>query len=202
MTWPKRCLIAGSSLLTSMVVLVLADAMSATAQGGPPPGPDVNVINTDASPVPVTAAAPLPVVGSLTLGGTPTVNLSPGSLVDARQAGEWNVDIDRVRCPFNAVRASWRSTAPCKVRSAMALSTSGDGGRRSGGRSPRPVRFDGFNASVVSQQVRLYADPGSDITLRSGRNFTSGDFPTNATISGYLIPLPWPDCCSSDMPGF
>jgi hypothetical protein len=52
-----------------------------------------------------------------------------------------------------------------------------------------PFAFAGFNASVVSQQVRLYADPGSLITQR-GRNFTSGDFTTNATISGSLIPAP------------
>ena len=115
MTWLKQCLIAASSLLTLMVVLALADAVETTAQTGQPPGPNVTVVNTDANPIPVSAATPLPVIGTVNLGAAPTVNLSPGASLDARQAGEWNVDIDRVRVPIHALRASSYPTAPWKV---------------------------------------------------------------------------------------
>jgi hypothetical protein len=219
MTWLKQCLIATSSLLTLMVLLVLADAMGATAQSGHPPGPDVTVVNTEANPIPVTAATPLPVIGSVNLDGTPTVQLSPGAIVEARQAGEWNVDIDRVRVPLQRAQsfvvpdgALQGSGDPLLVPAghrliieqvtALAFSNAINPDQRWRFLSVEtmvdgvvavhhfPFAFDGFNASVVSQQVRLYADPGSQITLRSGRNFTSGNFDTHATISGYLIPVP------------
>jgi hypothetical protein len=219
MTWLKQSLIATSSLLTLMMLLVLADALEITAQSGPPPGPNVTVVNTDANPVPVTAATPLPVTGSVNLGGTPTVNLSPGAIVDARQAGEWNVDIDRVQMPFQRAQSfvvpdgalegsGDLLQVPAGHRmiieqvTALAFSNANNPDQRWRFLSVEtmvdgvvavhhlPFAFDGFNASVVSQQVRLYADPGSLITLRSGRNFTSGNFGTNATVSGYLIPAP------------
>jgi len=213
--WPMAIL--GVSML--MAVLVLADALGASAQSGLPAGPAVTVINTDANAVPVRASDPLPVTGSVNLGGTPTVSLLPGATVDARQAGAWGVDIDRVRVPFQRARefivqtgflegAAEPFLVPDGHRlvieqiTALTFSDANNPNQRWRFLSVEttvdgqaavhhvPFSFDGFNASVASHQVRLYADPGTQVTLRGGRNFQTLDFTVRATISGYLVALP------------
>src|SRR5579864_6911290 len=63
------------------------------ANAGPqsPPSAPATVVNTDANPVPVRAPSPLPVSGSVTISGVPSVNVNntPG----VTQAGAWNVGI-------------------------------------------------------------------------------------------------------------
>lgn len=219
MTRLKQCLIAAVGVLVLVTALVLADALGASAQGGLPPGPTVTVINGDADAIPVRAPEPLPIIGSVNLGGTPTVSLLPGTTVDAKQAGPWSVDIDKVRVPFQRERtfvvpagALEGAAAPIGVPdghllvieqvTALAFTDANHPARRWRFLSVEttvdgqvavhhvPFSFDGFNASVASQQVRLYADPGTQITLRSGRNFTEDDYHVWATLSGYLVSLP------------
>lgn len=47
-----------------------------------------------------------------------------------------------------------------------------------------------FDTYETSQSVRLYAAPGTEVTLVAGRSSTSGDAIFNITFIGYLVDLP------------
>jgi hypothetical protein len=75
-----------------MVLLCAAlSTFSASAEPQSPPSAPATVVNTDANPVPVRAPSPLPVSGSVTISGVPSVNVNntPG----VTQAGAWSVGI-------------------------------------------------------------------------------------------------------------
>jgi hypothetical protein len=72
----------------------LADPPTVT----PGPAHPVQVTNTAANPVPITAPQPLPISGSVTVSGTSNVNVTNASIpvtgsVNASQSGTWNVGI-------------------------------------------------------------------------------------------------------------
>lgn len=71
------------------LLLVVAHAAHAAPQT--PPSAPMTVVNTDANPVPVRAPSPLPVSGSVTISGIPSVNVNntPG----VTQSGAWSVGI-------------------------------------------------------------------------------------------------------------
>ncbi len=74
-------------------VVSLLLSMSALADAGPqtPPSAPMTVVNTDANPVPVRAPSPLPVMGSVTISGIPSVNIN--NTPSVMQAGAWNIGI-------------------------------------------------------------------------------------------------------------
>jgi hypothetical protein len=92
----KRCpwAIAGALCLFTPIV-----------HAGPqtPPSAPVTVLNTDANPVPVRAPSPLPVSGSVTISGIPSVNIN--NTPSVMQAGPWNVGILGV--PAVAQSGTW-----------------------------------------------------------------------------------------------
>jgi hypothetical protein len=73
-----------ASILVSYPLFAVADPQS-------PPSAPVTVVNTDANPVPVRAPSPLPVSGSVTISGIPSVNIN--NTPSVLQAGIWNVGI-------------------------------------------------------------------------------------------------------------
>ncbi len=48
----------------------------------------------------------------------------------------------------------------------------------------------GSDVYCVSQQTRIYADPGSTVTFSASRNGNAGDASLSLTISGYLVDVP------------
>ena len=75
-------------LVTTCMALV---PLAANAAPQSPPSAPVTVVNTDANAVPVRAPSPLPVSGSVTISGVPSVNINntPG----VTQSGAWSVGI-------------------------------------------------------------------------------------------------------------
>jgi len=65
--------------------------LAAVAGPQSPPSAPATVVNTDANPVPVRAPSPLPVSGSVTISGVPSVNID--NTPSVTQAGTWNVGI-------------------------------------------------------------------------------------------------------------
>lgn len=49
---------------------------------------------------------------------------------------------------------------------------------------------NGLRGAVVSQQVRLYADPQTQVRLQANRNVTTGPGGAFVGVSGYLVNLP------------
>ncbi|HEX6795039.1 MAG TPA: hypothetical protein VF304_14410 [Casimicrobiaceae bacterium] len=87
--------------LASLGLAVAPPAANAGAQS--PPSAPVTVVNTDANAVPVRAPSPLPVSGSVTISGVPSVNIN--NTPSVTQAGTWNVGI--VGVPAVSQSGTW-----------------------------------------------------------------------------------------------
>lgn len=143
------------------------------------------------------------------------VNVVNTPTVQAQQAGDWAVSIDASREPFqHELRFTTpdgfseftdQFTVPAGKRlvleqvSAVAAPPVGQIVRYFSLRTTAngvfafhtvPAAFNGFVDFTGCQQVRLYADAGTDVKLSSPRSAGTGSFLTVATVSGYLIPMP------------
>ena len=82
----KRCVWAIAGTLCLFTPIVHAGPQT-------PPSAPVTVVNTDANPVPVRAPSPLPVSGSVTISGIPSVNINntpsvmQGGALERRHSG-------------------------------------------------------------------------------------------------------------------
>jgi hypothetical protein len=85
----KISLVKVRPLAFATLFLVLTPFANAEPQT--PPSAPVTVVNTDANPVPIRAPSPLPVSGSVTISGIPSVNIN--NTPSVMQAGAWNVGI-------------------------------------------------------------------------------------------------------------
>ena len=71
--------------------IILSCPLFAVAAPQSPPSAPATIVNTDANPVPVRAPSPLPVSGSVTISGIPSVNIN--NTPSVMQAGAWSVGI-------------------------------------------------------------------------------------------------------------
>ena len=207
---------AGLALVIGLVALVTPT--STQGQGGDTVGPPkpVKVINTPAEPVPVTGT--MTVTGDVTLapGTSVAINNSPTVQVgNAPDAPVPSRDVDNpARQPFQrsmsfpssftvpggkrlvievfSARVSFPE--PCRL-SDLYLITVTEGQSAFFYHSPttiEPVLRP--RAVVVNQQTRIYADPGTSVTVNAERACYPGgtfdDYTGTVTVAGYLVDVP------------
>jgi hypothetical protein len=143
------------------------------------------------------------------------VNVVNTPTVQSQQSGDWSVNIDKTREPFQrsvvfTTPAGFSQffgefTVPEGKRlvieqvSAISLPPSGQIVRNyvlittvDGALAFHtiPSTFNGFADFVGCQQVRVYADGGTLVKLGAARDTSTGSYETVGAVSGYLIPMP------------
>jgi hypothetical protein len=214
----KNSLVACAGLALVIALVALATPTSTQGQDGDTVGPPkpVKVVNTPAEPVPVTGTTTI--TGDVTLapGTSVAINNSPtvhvGNAPDAPVPGR---DVDNpARQPFQrsmsfpasftvpsgkrlvievfSARVSFPE--PCRLSDLYLVTVTG-GQTAFYYHSPttiEPVLLP--RAVVVNQQTRIYADPGTSVTVNAERacflGGTFDDYIGTATISGYLVDVP------------
>jgi hypothetical protein len=196
----KKYLITAISFALLIGAFVFSGPLAGNSYGAAPPG-EVKVVNTSAQPVP-TVVTNTPTMKIKTDADNPVFVQDVDS--PARQAFQQKLNFNladgfsEVCMPIATVPAgkrlvieyvSARVTIPGghKLR-AMNVFTNLNGDFAYHHLMPTPTGV--FNEYVVGQQVRLYADPNTQVNICASRDNGDGIAPVLATISGYLVDLP------------
>lgn len=190
------------------IVLLLSSPL--TVQALPPTDKDVRVINTTAEAVPTVAQGTTTIAGNVSVTNTPTVNLAPGTSVACTTAapepyqkyvGATNTGTNVHTFSLGTVPAGKRlviefvsahgQVPPGTHVELFHLNTVAG----SGGAATHDLLVHAQPAAVIgdaifraSQQVRIYADPGTTVTALVRTN-TNGQTSCAIAISGHLVDL-------------
>jgi hypothetical protein len=196
----KKYLITAISFVMLLAAFVFSGPLAGSSFGAPPPG-EVKVINTSTQPVPTVIT------------NTPTTKIktdadNPIFVQDvdnpARQPFQQKMNFNladgfsEVCMPIATVPAGKRLVieyVSAKVNipggqklRALNVFTNLNGDFAYHFLVPTPT--GAFNEYVAGQQVRLYADPNTQVNICASRDTGDGIAPVQATISGYLVDLP------------
>jgi hypothetical protein len=196
-----------SRLAVLAVVLLLANPL--TLQALPPTDKDVRVINTPAEAVPVVAQGTTTIAGNVSVTNTPTVNLAPGTSVAVTTAapepyqkyvGATNTGTNVHSFNLGTVPAGKRlviefvsahgQVPPGTHVELFHLTTlaGGNGATHDLLVHAQPDAVIGDAIFRASQQVKIYADPGTTVTALVRTN-TNGQTTCAIAISGYFVDL-------------
>jgi hypothetical protein len=196
----KKYLITAISFAMLIGAFIFSGPLAGNSYGAPPPG-EVKVINTSSQPVP-TVITNSPIMKIKTDADNPVFVKDVDN--PARQAFQQKLNFNladgfsEVCMPIATVPAgkrlvieyvSAKVTIPGghKLR-ALNVFTNLNGDFAYHFLAPTPTGV--FNEYVAAQQLRLYADPNTQVNICASRDNGDGIAPVQATISGYLVDLP------------
>ena len=191
----KQSLLAFAGILLLVTAVALLTPQTGLGQkSGSPTSLNVNVVNTEANPVPV--------AGAVTVGNTVTVVEAPKQPFDHRIALSFQNDganatggsITPVpqgkQLVVTYFSAQTNPTVATKV-SFRVLKTSA-GGSTAAAYDFESVETGTVSGFVASEPLHIYLNAGESLSVIAARNTLEGVGAVNVSVSGYLVDVPAP----------
>ncbi len=187
----KNSLIAFGGLSLLIGAIALVTPLPTQGHGDDPVGPPkpVNVVNTPTVQVSNPAGAPVP-VRDVDNPARQTVHTNVFCLANSMIGCDETIYTVPAGKRLVIEYASMVAEIPVGQVASWTISTF-VGGRLERHRFPQTppsVAFNNVNATESGQQVRIYADPGTNV--KAGGIPNSGSGPFTFTISGHLVDVP------------